>query len=107
MPRGGFRPNSGPKKGAKYRRRPAEPGEIPPIAADADPLDVIRTIMRTTADEKVRLRAAEDLAQYEHLKAADKATRVRERQRAEAEQVAANSGKFTPRRAPKLIVDNK
>jgi hypothetical protein len=106
MSRGGFRPHSGPKKGAKYRRRPAEPGEIPPIAADTDPLDVIRQIMRATADEKVRLRAAEVLASYAHLKAADKAIRVKERQKAEAEQ-AADSGKFKQRRAPTLIVDNK
>src|SRR5690348_12166788 len=105
MPRGGFRLGAGRPKGASDKRpRIKRKGRPPKPTAEADPLAVIRTVMQTTRDEKIRLKAAEILAPYEHVRAADKKGGKKEQQ-AERAKIAAR-GRFGPRPPPKLVVDN-
>ena len=66
MPRGGARPNSGPKKGAKYRYN-RELARRMEANAELTPLDCMIQIFRDpTAPTEVRVRAAVGAAPYVH-----------------------------------------
>jgi hypothetical protein len=110
MPRGGYRPGSGPKKGTKYKKVQVVPNltqaENPQEAADLDltPLDYMLKIMRdTTADPARRDRMAAQAAPYVHKKAADQGAKANAKEKAEK----AATGKFAPTPAPILPFKRK
>jgi hypothetical protein len=66
MPRGGARPNSGPKKGAKYRFN-RELAERLKATGEVTPLDVMLAMMKDPdLPPEVRVRAAKGAAPYCH-----------------------------------------
>lgn len=111
MARGGYRPNSGPKKGTKYRPRgskkepkPKIPKDVNQEAADQNlsPLDFMLRVMRDPdADEATRNRMAIAAAPFIHPRAGEgKGKKEEKADRAKA----AGSGKFAPARAPLSVV---
>ncbi|MCK9597731.1 MAG: hypothetical protein M0R06_01745 [Sphaerochaeta sp.] len=111
MARGGYRPNSGPKKGTKYRPRgskkeqkPKIPKDVKQEAADANmmPLDYMLKIMRDhkqPADRRDRM--AQLAAPFVHPRAGEaKGKKEEKADRAKA----AGSGKFAAGRAPLSVV---
>lgn len=127
MARGGYRPNSGPKKGTKYRPRaskqdgepkpkqikkprkaPSIPEDVATAAAEANltPLEYMLKVMNDPDEDKnMRARMATAAAPYIHPrkgegagKKEDKADRAK----------AAGSGKFAASKPPVLkVVDKK
>ncbi|WP_199798858.1 hypothetical protein [Qipengyuania thermophila] len=70
------------------------------------PLDFMLAVMRDEEqDLKLRAAMAQAAAPYVHAKPADVAKGKKEQQNEDAQQIAA-SGKFAPRRSPKLVVSN-
>jgi len=114
MPRGGYRPGAGRPKGAKSAKA-AKPEAAAKVPADVgvearkaglDPLSYMLAVMNDDgADDARRDRMAIAAAPFVHAKAEAVAPGKKEQRQADAEQVAA-SGRFAPRAAPKLAVDN-
>lgn len=111
MPSGGYRPNSGPQKGTKYKpRKPKkEPkSTIPPdIQAEAaaenlDPITYLTRLMNDpTADPDRRDRAASLLLPYFHSRKGEgkgKKDEIEERAK------RASDGKFAPSKPPIALV---
>ena len=121
MPRGGYRPGSGPKKGTKYKPReksskpakakkvnskPKQPPEIPQdIQDDAKkaqltPLDYMIMVMNDdTAEKERRDRMAQVAAPYVHPRADIIGKKDEKKERAKA---AAGGGRFAPSAPPQL-----
>ena len=103
MPRGGYRPGSGPKKGTKYRprgsgKKPKDQNEIPAdIKAEAaaqnlSPLDYMLKVMNDPKADSVRRdRMAACAAPFVHPKAGESKGKKEQR---EERAKAASSGKF-------------
>lgn len=121
MSRGGYRPGSGPRKGAKYRPRTkkadetakqkrsiaAKPPGVPAdIAAEAaaENLDPLAFMVKTMNDPKVdidiRTRLAIAAAPFVHRRAGDSGKKEQQGEKAKA----ASSGKFAPSKPPLTIV---
>lgn len=115
MPRGGYRPGAGRPKKASAGSAPKAaavtvkvPSEVSVEArrAGLDPLSYMLAVMNDEeADEARRDRMAIAAAPFVHAKADAVAPGKKEQRQAGAEQVAA-AGRFAPRLAPKLAVDN-
>ena len=109
MPRGGARPGAGRKKGGTAAAVAAtKPRAInrDAKAAGMTPLAYMLSVMNDReADETRRDRMAQAAAPYVHAKADDTAKGKKEQAQEAAQEIAA-SGKFAPRRAPKLVVNN-
>lgn len=119
MPRGGYRPNSGPKKGTKYRLRTSKDGtvkqkrtrkvvDVPPdIAADAKaenltPLEYMQKVMNDPRAEKDRRdRMAVAAAPFIHPRPGTGKGKKEERGEKAKE---AGSGKFSSGRPPISVV---
>lgn len=124
--RGGARPNSGPKKGAKYRPRskkakgsdgraggkkrdpqkqaPVVPADIVDEAKNAGmmPLDYMLKVMRSeTATDERRDRMAQAAAPFCHARKGEGAGKKSEKEEAAKR---AGSGKFAPSKAPIALV---
>jgi phage terminase small subunit len=95
---GGARPNSGPKP------KPKAP-ELPLAAVEGQsPLDFLLSVQNDpAATPALRVRAAVAAAQYLHTKRHDGGKKD------EAEELAkaAAKGKYAPKAAPKLVVNNR
>lgn len=109
MARGGARPGSGPAKGVKYGKRNETTPEAIALSASKlgmTPLDYMLSVMNDPkADDVRRDRMAQAAAPFVHAKPGDALKGKKEQQQEAAEEIAA-SGKFAPRRAPKLVVNN-
>jgi hypothetical protein len=111
MPRGGYRPGSGPKKGTKYRTRgttktPQVKKEIPPdIVASAvkenlTPLEfMLREMNDTSLPWADRARMAATAAPFVHARAGE--GKGKKGEQAEAAKNAA--GRFSQTSAPKIV----
>ena len=104
MPRGGYRPGSGPKKGAKYKKRVTQSTLIV-IDAAAENLTPLEYMLRVMNDPKEtdarRAWAAQAAAPYIHPRAGEGKGKKDEA----AEKAAkAASGKFAPGKPPLRIV---
>ena len=111
MARGGYRPGSGPKKGAKYNKgetKSTKGGDIPDDikkeaeAANMDPLDYMLKVMNDPdAEPERRDRMAIAAAPFVHPRKGEGKGKKDERdERAKA----AGSGKFAAGRAPISLV---
>lgn len=93
---GGARPNSGPK--------PKPPPLIQNARKYDDPLKFLMDVLNDAeVDARLRVRAAVAAAQYKHKKRSDGG----KKEDTEAAAKKAESGKFSPSTAPKLVVNNK
>jgi len=108
MPRGGFRPGAGRKKGStKEAVAEVSPASIKreAKAAKLSPLEYMLRVMNDdAADEARRDRMAQAAAPYVHAKPGDAVKGKKEQAQEEAEKVA--SGRFAPRTPPRLVVNN-
>ena len=115
MARGGYRPNSGPPKGAKYRPRDSEkkskPDEFPQDikdeakAANLDPLEYMLKVMNSEeADAGRRDRMAIAAAPFMHSR---KGEGMGKKDEMAGRAKAAGKGKFSSSAPPKLAVVNK
>jgi hypothetical protein len=116
MARGGFRPNSGPKKGAIYRKKgtvktptPKKINGIPAdIVADAadenlDPLTYMLKVMNDPSVDSVRRdRMAVSAAPFCHPRKGEAGTGKKDEQSERA--ASAARGKFSTGRAPLALV---
>ena len=113
MARGGYRPNSGPKKGAKYKKRgdkavkPKRKKGIPADikadakAADLDPLTYMLKVMNDTeADIARRDRMASVAAPYCHPRKGEGAGKKQDK---DDRARAAGKGKFGAGAPPRLV----
>lgn len=108
MPRGGYRPGSGPKKGTKYKKRgeSAAPGEIPAdVKKDAKkaqktPLEYMLDVMNDEGAAKDRRdRMAQLAAPFVHPRLAEqRGSKDEKKDRAKA----AGKGRFAPSAPPQL-----
>lgn len=106
MPRGGARPGAGRKSKAVTDAVKACEIAAKRSKGDMSPLDFMLAIMRDEdQDVKLRTAMAQAAAPYIHAKPGD-APKGKKEQQLEAAQEIAAGGKFAPRRAPKLVVDN-
>lgn len=106
MPRGGARPGAGRK--SKAVKDAVEACEIAAKRSGGDmtPLDFMLALMRDKQqDLKLRMAMAQAAAPYVHPKKAD-AAKGKKEQRQETASEIASEGKFAPRKAPKLVVNN-
>ena len=108
MARGGARPGAGRKtKAVRDAIDACEAAAKKPGNADMTPLDFMLATMRDEAqDMRLRTAMAQAAAPYVHAKQAEQAKGKKEQQLEDAQEIAA-SGKFAPRRSPKLVVDNR
>jgi hypothetical protein len=106
MPRGGARPGAGRKP--KAVRDALEACEIAAKRSRGEqtPLDFMLAVMRDEEqDLKLRMAMAQAAAPYVHAKPGELAKGKKEQAQENASEIAA-SGKFAPRGAPRLAVDN-
>lgn len=94
MPRGGARPNSGPK-----------PKPVKPLKVKAkEPLAFLLEVMQDAdAEPRLRVRAAVAAAQYRHMKKGDGGKKDERQEKAGK----AGRGQFATPAAPKLVVNNR
>jgi hypothetical protein len=114
--RGGYRPNSGPKKGAKYKTKgtakaptPKKINGIPAdIVADAtaenlDPLTYMLKVMNDPSVDSVRRdRMAVSAAPFCHPRKGEAGTGKKEEQEEKAK--VAGAGRFSPSKMPLSLV---
>ncbi|HBA86038.1 MAG TPA: hypothetical protein DCZ95_18285 [Verrucomicrobia bacterium] len=110
MPRGGYRPNSGPKKGTKYKKSTGKQTRRPKISADIiadakaerlDPLTYMLNVMNDPSAEKERRdRMAMAAAPFVHARQADAGKGKKDEKNDKAK--AAGSGRFAPSAPPQL-----
>jgi len=102
MARGGYRPNSGPIKGTKYKKR------LPKIdivsAAESEGLSPLEYMLRIMNDPKedieIRARMAVAAAPYVHPKAGESGKKNEKEERAKI----AGIGKFSPSKPPLKLI---
>jgi len=108
MPRGGYRPGSGPAKGTKYKKRKSDTESeiVKQVIAEEvkkeqlTPLEFMLKIMNDPNESKAdRMRMAQAAAPFVHAKAGEKGKRD---EREEAAKKAAG-GKFSAGAAPKVV----
>ena len=110
MPRGGYRPNSGPAKGTKYKKRKpsGDNAEFPPdIEEEAKekhltPKEYLTQLMNDPkADNDRRDRAASILMPYEHARLGEGKGKKEVKDEKAKE---ASKGRFAPGNAPLKVV---
>lgn len=106
MPRGGARPGAGRKTKAVRDALAACELAAKRSSGEMTPLDFMLAVMRDEEQElRLRTAMAQAAAPYVHAKPGD-APKGKKEQAQEAAQEIAAGGKFAPRRAPLLVVDN-
>lgn len=107
MARGGARPGAGRKPKAVSDAVKACEIAAKRSKGEMTPLDFMLALMRDEdQDLKLRTAMAQAAAPYIHAKPGDQPKGKKEQQQEEAQEIAA-SGRFAPRRTPKLVVDNR
>lgn len=110
MPRGGPRPNSGPPKGTKYRKRGDTPITVATVERAlepgwVDPLKYMLSVINDPAADVLRRdRMAQAAAPFCHPRIADDRFGKKDASAAAAKDAA--SGKYASPTAPKLVVNN-
>lgn len=106
MPRGGARPGAGRKTKAVSDAVKACEIAAKKSNGDMTPLDFMLALMRDEKqDVKLRMAMAQAAAPYLHAKPSDTPKGKKEQAQDEASEIA-SGGKFAPRHAAKLVVNN-
>lgn len=107
MAHGGSRPGAGRPKGSRSAKPTVRSVAKAAKAAGLSPLDFMLSVMNDEGEDmKLRAQMAVSAAPYVHPKIEATAKGKKERAAEAAADIAAG-GKFAPRGAPKLVVNNR